>query len=515
MSAYPAWTPASRPGIVPLHPLSFGTILGRSFVALRQNPRVLLGFALVVQTVAYIVVLVAIGGVAWATFSRLGTLRPGSDDFNTVMAGSVAITAIAGILLGLAAAALSTIVQAVVVVEVTHAVVAEKLTLGAIWRQVKPIVWRLIGWGLLVALVVVAVFLVLGLLLFGLGAASPPAAVGIGIVLLLAAIPLGWWLSIKLLLVPSIIIVEHATIGQAIPRAWRLVRGRFWSSLGVVFLISMTFSVVAQVVSIPFSFLSAGLTTIISPTGDPEVGAIIGGIVTLLITYAVLLLLQSVALVVQATGTALIYVDCRMRHEGLDFDLLAYTERRDAGEQNLPDPYRQNVGRAIGPRQPAYQAYPGYVPAPGQPAYPTPAAAQGYPQGYGPQGQPVAPVPGYAQPGYAQPQYTQPGYAPPPQQYPFQPSQPQGYAPQQQPSGYAPQQQPQPQPQGYAAQGAPAGPGAHAQTHAPAYPPAPPLPAPPDDAASAASRPAPPAPTQWAAPGTARPERADPESPWS
>ena len=33
MTAYPAWTPASRPGIIPLHPLTFGTILGRSLPA--------------------------------------------------------------------------------------------------------------------------------------------------------------------------------------------------------------------------------------------------------------------------------------------------------------------------------------------------------------------------------------------------------------------------------------------------------------------------------------------------
>lgn len=488
MSAYPAWTPASRPGIVPLHPLSFGTILGRSFVALRQNPRVLLGFALVVQTVAYIVVLVAVGGVAWASFSRLGTLRPGSDDFDTVMAGSVAITAIAGILLGLAAAALSTIVQAVVVVEVTHAVVAEKLTLGAIWRQVKPIVWRLIGYGLLVALVVVALFAVVALLLFGLGTASPPAAIGIGVFLLIAAIPVGWWLMVKLLIVPSVIIVEHATIGQAIRRSWTLIRGRFWSSLGVIFLISLTFNAVGQVISLPFSFLSAGLTTIITPTGDPEVGAIIGGIITLLITYAVLLLLQSVALVVQATATALIYVDCRMRHEGLDLDLLAYVERRDAGVPGLPDPYRQNIGREIGPR-------PGYAPVPGypQPNTPTDAAAQGYPQGYGPQGQPPAsaPQPGFAAQGYAVPQ----GYATPQGH-----AAPQGYAPQPgyPPSYAAPRKYP-PQP-GYP----------------PGYAP-PPLPA--QSAAAPPAAPAPeeaaPSPTQWAAPGGARPDRADPESPWS
>ena len=75
MTAYPAWTPASRPGIVPLHPLSFGTILGRSFVALRQNPRVLLGFALVVQTVAYLLVLAAIGGVVERHMIDTGFLR--------------------------------------------------------------------------------------------------------------------------------------------------------------------------------------------------------------------------------------------------------------------------------------------------------------------------------------------------------------------------------------------------------------------------------------------------------
>src|SRR3546814_8480057 len=53
VTAYPAWTPAPRPGIVPLHPFGFGTTLGRSFTALRQNPGVLLGFALGVQTLAF------------------------------------------------------------------------------------------------------------------------------------------------------------------------------------------------------------------------------------------------------------------------------------------------------------------------------------------------------------------------------------------------------------------------------------------------------------------------------
>ena len=160
MTAYPAWTPASRQGIIPLHPLSFGTILGRSFSALRQNPKVLLGFALVVQTAVYLVLIVGIAGIAFASFIRLDTLRPGSEDYETVLAGSVLITALAGFVLGLAATALSVIVQAVVVAEVAHSVLAERLTLRALWQRVKPVAWRLIGYTFLLTLGLLVLFAV-------------------------------------------------------------------------------------------------------------------------------------------------------------------------------------------------------------------------------------------------------------------------------------------------------------------------------------------------------------------
>ncbi len=370
MTAYPAWTPASRPGIIPLHPLSFGTILGRSFVALRQNPRVLLGFALVVQTLAYLVVLVAIGAIAFAAFSRLDTLQPGTEEFDTVFAGSIAITAIAGIVLGLGAGALGVIVQGIVVSEVAHAVVAEKLTLGGLWQRVKPVAWRLIGYAFVLVLAALIGVGIVALGVIGLAMAAPPAAIGLTILLVLAAIPLVWWLTTKLLLTPAVIILERATIWQAIARSWTLVRGRFWVALGVILIISITFSVVGQVISFPLTILSSGLTTIIAPTGSPDASAIIGVIVVLLLTQVLTLLIQSVAIVVQSTATALVYVDCRMRHEGLDLDLLAYVERRDAGATALQDPYLEHIGRAIAPRS---DRVPAGVPAAGLPAAGVPA----------------------------------------------------------------------------------------------------------------------------------------------
>lgn len=461
MTAYPAWTPASRPGIIPLRPLTFGTILGRSFAALRQNPRVLLGFALCVQTAAYILVLLGVGAVALASFTRLDTLREGTDEFNAVLAGSVAVTAIAAFVLGLASAALGVIVQGIVVTEVAHAAVAEKLTLRALWQQLKPVVWRLIGYSFLLTLAVLVVIAVVAAGVIAVGAAALPVAIGLTVLLILAAVPLTLWLSTKLLLAPAAIILEHATIRGAVVRSWTLIRGRFWPALGIVVIISLTFGAIAQVISLPFSFLSSGLTTIIAPTGAPEPSAIIAIIAGAVLTQVVTLLIQSVAVVVQATATSIIYIDCRMRREGLDLDLLTYIERRDGGATALPDPYRENVGREIAPRPTAYA--PGYGAYP-PPPYPGPSAAPGYATAPG-----YAPAPGYASaPGHP----PAPGYAPAPGHPPTP-----GYAPA---PGYAPP---------------------------PPYSPPPASAAPPDATDDAP-------PTRWTAPG-ARPDRADPDSPWS
>lgn len=473
MTAYPSWTPASRPGIIPLHPLSFGTILGRSFVALRQNPRVLLGFAMIVQTLAYLVVIGVIVAVGVASFSRLDTLRSGTEDFEAVMAGSIAITAIAGFVLGLGAGALAVIVQGVVVSEVAHAALAEKLTLGALWRKVRPVVWRLIGYSFLLALALLLGFGILAVVMVAIGTVALPLAIALTVFLFLASIPLLLWLSTKLALVPAAIILEHATILQAIARAWTLIRGRFWVALGVILVISVTFSAISQVISIPLGFLSGALTTIVAPTGDPDPAAIIGVLVVALLVQVVTLLIQSVAIVVQSTATTLVYIDCRMRREGLDLDLLAYVERRDAssrpslsagaGSTALADPYREHIGREVVPRPVA-----GYSPYP----------QQGYPQ------------PGYPQTGYPQTAYPRQGY-------------PQTAAA---PAGYPPY------PQGGYGQATPAVPpyGAALAPGQPAYPPPPGYrqaptapPSVPAEAEAAAAAAASPSSTQWAAPGAA------------
>lgn len=375
MTAYPSWTPAPRPGIIPLQPLTFGTILGRSFSALRHNPKVLLGFAMVVQTIAYLVVTIAISAVAFASFSRLDTVPAGTDEWDAVLTGSITLTALSGLVLGLLAGAVGVLVQAVVISDVLHAAVAEKMTLRMLWQRVRPVAWRLIGYTILLSLAIGVIVIIVGGLIAVLAVAVPAAAVILGILVILAAIPLSLWLSVKLLLVPAVLIVEHTSLGAALGRSWRLSRGRFWVILGIIVLVSLVFGAVAQVVSIPFSFLASALTTVIAPTGDESAAAIIGIVATLGLTQIVTLLIQSVAVIVQSTAAGLVYIDCRMRHEGLDLDLLEYVDRRDAGEAGLPDPYVVHIGRAVQPRWPAAYAQPApFAPPPGYVMTPQSAA---------------------------------------------------------------------------------------------------------------------------------------------
>lgn len=377
MTAYPSWTPAPRPGIIPLQPLTFGTILGRSFSALRHNPKVLLGFAMVVQTVAYLVVTIAISGIAFASFSRLDTVPAGTDEWDAVLTGSITLTALSGLVLGLLAGAVGVLVQAVVISDVLHAAVAEKMTLRMLWQRVRPVAWRLIGYTILLSLAIGVIVIIVGGLIAVLAVAVPAAAVILGILVILAAIPLSLWLAVKLLLVPAVLIVEHTSLGAALGRSWRLSRGRFWVILGILVLVSLVFGAVAQVVSIPFSFLASALTTVIAPTGDESAAAIIGVVATLGLTQIVTLLIQSVAVIVQSTAAGLVYIDCRMRHEGLDLDLLEYVDRRDAGATDLPDPYVVHVGRAAQPRWPTAYGQPApFAPPPGYTIVPPPAAEQ-------------------------------------------------------------------------------------------------------------------------------------------
>lgn len=330
----PAWTPPPKPGLVPLRPLSFGTLIGAPFQTLKRNPKATFGSALLIQGAILLVSLVLVGGVTAFATSRIAMAR--SEDVDAVAAGGVAgILASALVPLALSIVG-SALLQGVIVLEVARATVGEKLRLRQLWARVRRHLWALVLWVLLLGvavIVAIAVLVALVTVLVALGPVTAVAGILVGILGGIGLIVLGVWLITKTSLVPSAIVLERRSVGSAIARSWRLTDGYFWRTFGAEFLVAVIVNVVGQVVMVPISLVFTIAAAFVTPTGGGDVNG--GALATTIVSYAVMLLatlvIGSVTAVVQSAVVALIYLDLRMRKEGLDLELVSFVEQRAAG----------------------------------------------------------------------------------------------------------------------------------------------------------------------------------------
>ncbi|MBO0984858.1 hypothetical protein [Rathayibacter sp. SD072] len=336
------WTPPPRPGLVPLRPLGFGTLLGAPFQVLRRSPRTTLGPALLIQGVGSVLALVIYGIVAVLALGRIDQAE--AADRDAVGAGSIAIVILAALIpLGVSLAT-GALVQGLVVLEVSRAVLGERPTLRQLLARLRGRFWALVGWTVLQGiglslLVLVAVAVAVPLFVVGAQDAGAGAIVGGVLVLLVAAASataLGAWIGTKLALVPSLLVVERQTLRRAVARSWALVAGGFWRTFGALALMLVIVQVAGQVVATPLSLLVPIGGALIAPT-DPE-AQIAASLVVTLLSLAVGLVIGAVGTVLQAAVTGLAYLDRRMRREGFDLVLLRHVEDRAAGLDS-PDPF--------------------------------------------------------------------------------------------------------------------------------------------------------------------------------
>src|SRR5699024_11320311 len=177
-------------------------------------------------------------------------------------------------------------------------------------------IWRLIGQSLLVGLIAIGLVVVFYGILFGsLGLASVSGDGGFIIPLL--AIPLGFvgllvtiaWLMVKLLLAPCSIMLERAGVMASLRRSWRLTRGNYWRILGITVLTLILVQVLVTVVSLPVTMIAG----ILARAGSMLPMAIA--------TSAGQFISMALSLPITSAIIALLYVDVRMRKEGLDVAL--------------------------------------------------------------------------------------------------------------------------------------------------------------------------------------------------
>lgn len=335
----PAWTPPPKPGLVPLRPLGFGTLLLAPFQVLRRNPKATFGSALIILGAFSFLSFVVMGLASWFAFSRIDSAS--SDDEAVVTAGSIAFIVLS-VLVSLAISLVgSAFLQGLVVLEAARATLGEKLTLGQVWRATFPRLWALTRWVLLITVaILVPLVLITGgvvaLIALG-GTVGLIVGIGVAVVAFILLLVAGAWLGTKLSIVPSVIVLENASVRTAIVRSWRLTDGFFWRTLGAEFLVATILGFATQIVSTPISFLLPLVGFIVDPNGTGEGIAVLIGMYVL--SIAVSVVLGAVTSVVQSALVALIYIDLRMRKEGLDLDLARFVEDRQAGRATVADPY--------------------------------------------------------------------------------------------------------------------------------------------------------------------------------
>lgn len=335
----PGWTPPPKPGLVPLRPMTLGTILGASFLVIRRNPKPTFGFSLLLTGATMLVSLVIGGVVVFTTVTRQMAASSQADR-DAIEAGGAAALVLSLLIPLILSVMASALLQGIIVLEVARGTVGEKLRMGGLWRRVKGRAWALIGWVMLItAATVVAILLLAGIVALLSLAGPAGAAVGVGLMILLglAALVGGVWLGVKLSMVPSAIVLERLTVRQAIRRSWSLTNGYFWRTFGIQLLVSVIYSTVSQLVVTPIS-LFAGVIGALLGAGDEE-AVIVIFIIVYLVTILISIVVGAIGVVVQSATVALLYLDLRMRKEGLDVELIRFVDARAAGDADAPDPY--------------------------------------------------------------------------------------------------------------------------------------------------------------------------------
>ena len=336
------WTPPPKPGLIPLRPLGFGTLLGASFQVIRRNPRPTFGISLLLNGGLLVLVLGIIGGVTALVIGR-ATSATGedADDLAAGAVGAIVLSALIPVALSLLVTA---ILQGIVSLEVSRATLGEKLTVRGLWRLAKGRIGALLGWSALVGLVVfvaiVVVVVVVSLLIAFGGDAGLVTGIILAVVAFLVSVVLYAWLATKLSLVPSALVLERLPLRAAIARSWRLTSGYgyFWKALGAQLLVGFIVQAASQVVAVPISVLVGVGGTLINPNGDMTAGSVLIG-AGYVLSGIVGLVFSALAAVAQSAVAALIYIDYRMRKEGLDLDLTRFVEARQVGDVGVANPY--------------------------------------------------------------------------------------------------------------------------------------------------------------------------------
>lgn len=311
----PGYRPlAARPGIIPLRPLGLGEIYDGAFGAIRRNPKVMLGVVALVIAVATIIATIIGYLTAPAANRWLGDLVEDVDPTGEAGLDSLGSQLSTSLLVTLAVSIASIIATGLLIVAISRSVIDKPFTTGDLWAQVRTKVVGLLAIALMPS---VAIALLAAVLLVGVYLVAQVAGAGVvGLVTLVVMVVIvvaAVWLSVRFMLTSAAYVLEGQGLGKAVRRGWMLSRRSFWRLFGIYLLSNIITGTVAQLVLVPATIIAQ----LLFPSGymvEP------GGVAVMTLAQIVAYTITTAFL---SSVIALLYIDVRMRREGLDVELAA------------------------------------------------------------------------------------------------------------------------------------------------------------------------------------------------
>jgi hypothetical protein len=334
---------APKPGVIPLRPIAVGEILDGAFTSIRRNPKATLGIAAVVLTISAVITT----SLEVLLLSRLG-LNTGTDQTLTgaQLAGMLAVVIPSGLTALVLAFIVQILLTGLLTAVVGRSVLGDRITAGEAWRIALPRLPALLLATLLTGLALIGPWAGLAAVLIALGVAGAPGGlvIAVGFLGAIASLVLDVWFWTMFSMSAAAVVLERQGPAHALGRSWRLVRKSFWRVFGILLLAGIIVLVASSVLRLPFTVISAAFSSGSAPLTQaiqPSVASLVIGAVGSIIAGAI-------TQPISAGVTVLLYVDLRMRREGLDLALQTATSDGQAPADDFA-----TVWHPAGPEGPA------------------------------------------------------------------------------------------------------------------------------------------------------------------
>jgi hypothetical protein len=318
---WPSQPQAPKPGVIPLRPLGVGEILDGAFTSIRRNPRATLGIAALLLTAAGVITttlsLILVHYVGAVTLPTPGQQLTDAQAKHLLTRIVEVLGPTAGVSIVLAFI-VDIVLTGLLTVVIGRSVLGHKITAGEAWQVARPRLAALLGATLLIPLILIGLWVVYAVVLVVLAALHAPGALIGGLAALgaIAGIVLTIWFAIMFRMAGPAVVLEREGPVQALKRSWHLVRGSFWRVFGISLLAGLIVAVTAGVLQIPFSVVAA-----LTGSGNSMFPGTGGNVAGILISAVGGVVAGAVARPISAGVAVLLYVDLRMRREGLDLIL--------------------------------------------------------------------------------------------------------------------------------------------------------------------------------------------------